>query len=132
VNESRRVQKVERELQHIVATYILQGFKGRLHGLVTVSRVESNPKLRTAKVFVSVLGSEEDQKKSIQSLQDGIREIQQQVNKSVHMKFVPRISIVLDHGLERLLKVENLLNEISKTVRKDDDEDAPAENDENE
>jgi ribosome-binding factor A len=114
MKESRRVQRVEKELQHIVAQYLIRGFKGQLFGLVSVSRVESNPKLRTAKVYVSVLGSEDDKHKTIESLQEWTQDIQNQVNRGLQMKFVPRISIVLDEGLERLLKVETALREIAK------------------
>lgn len=114
MQESRRVQRVEKELQHIVAQYLIRGFKWPLYGLVSVSRVESNPKLRTAKVYVSVLGSDEDKEKSLESLESGIRDIQDQVNRGLSMKFVPRISIVLDEGLIRLMKVETALREIAK------------------
>lgn len=121
MSESRRVQRVEKELQHIVANYLLRGFKGGLRGLVSVSRVESNPKLRTAKVYVSVLGSNEDREVSLESLQEHIHEIQKHVNAQLRMKFVPRISIVLDEGLEKMLRVESLLREISQTSTEDEE-----------
>lgn len=113
MSQSRRVQRVEKELQHIVANYLLKGFKGRLCGLVSVSRVEANAQLRTAKVYVSVLGSDEDRRNSLESLQQGTHEIQQHVNKQLRMKFVPRISLILDEGLEKLLRVESLLRQVS-------------------
>lgn len=117
MSESRRVQRVEKEIQHIVANYLVRGFKGRLRGLVSVSRVESNPKLRTAKVFVTVLGSDEDQESSLQTLQDYIYDIQKQVNQSLQMKFVPRLSIVQDLGMEKVLRVEALLREVALQSR---------------
>ncbi len=113
MSESRRVQRVEKELQHLVANYLVRGFKGSLRGLVSVSRVESNTKLRTAKIFVSVFGSEDDREESLLSLKENIREIQRHVNSKLHMKFAPRLSIVLDTGMEKYLKVESLLREIS-------------------
>lgn len=120
MSESRRVQRVEKELQHIVAKYLVHGYKGRLRGLVSVSRVESNPKLRTAKVYVSVLGSDDDRDASLEDLKENVRDIQQHVSKQLRMKFVPRISIVLDTGLHRLLKVESLLREISQEKKSTD------------
>lgn len=113
MSESRRVQRVEKELQHIVANYLVRGFKGPLRGLVSVSRVESNPKLRTAKIFVSVFGNDEDRDETMLSLQENLHSIQQHVSKQMRMKFVPRISIVLDTGIEKYLKVEALLRDIS-------------------
>lgn len=122
MSEGRRVLRVEKELQHIVANYLVRGFKGPLRGLVSVSRVESNPKLRTAKVFVSVFGNDEDREESLLSLQENLYAIQQHVNKQMRMKFVPRISIVLDTGIEKYLKVESLLREISLANKTKNDE----------
>jgi len=114
MSDGRRVQRVEKELQHIVANYLLRGFKRQLQGLVSVSRVESNPKLRTAKIYISVLGSDDQREASLEALSEGVREVQQHVNKQLQMKFVPRISFHLDTGMEKMLRVESLLREISK------------------
>lgn len=109
----RRVQRLERQLQQVVAEYLMRGFKASLRGLVSVTRVESNAKLRTAKVYVSILGSAEDQEYNMGCLRDHIFEVQKHVNKELHMKFVPRINFVLDEGLDRLLTVESKLRQIA-------------------
>ncbi|MCB0351188.1 MAG: 30S ribosome-binding factor RbfA [Bdellovibrionales bacterium] len=124
---SRRVQRVEKELQHIVAKYLVRGYKGRLRGLVSVSRVESNPKLRTAKVYVSIMGSDEDRDASLESLKDHLHDIQAHVSEQLRMKYVPRISIVLDEGLHRLLRVESLLRDISLEKKSTDQNDSDEE-----
>lgn len=133
MSESRRVQRIEKELQHIVANYLVRGFKEPLRGLVSVSRVESNPKLRTAKIFVSVFGNDEDREETILLLQENVYVIQQHVNKQMRMKFTPRISIVLDTGIEKYLKVEALLRDISlenKSREKDNETKAETKTDE--
>ena len=121
--DNRRVQRVEKELQHIVAKYLHRGFKGSLKGLVSVSRVVSNEKLRTAKVYVSVLGSEDDTEASLESLREHTPDIQKHVNSQLRMKFVPRVSLHLDTSLEKVLKVESLLREISQKKATDDGSD---------
>jgi ribosome-binding factor A len=113
MKENRRLQRVEKELQHLVAQFLIRGFKERLYGLVTVSRVESNPKIRTAKIYVSVFGSDIEKKKSIETLQENVQDIQNHVNKALRMRNIPRLSIVLDEGLERLLTVESKLRQIA-------------------
>ncbi len=122
MSDNRRVQRVEKELQHIIANYLVRGFKGSLRGLVSVSRVESNPKLRTAKVYISIMGSDDDKEESLLSLQENVREIQQHINRQMRMKYVPRISIVLDTGLEKYLRVEGLLRDISHSQTSSDEE----------
>lgn len=114
MKDGRRIRRVEKEIQHIVANFLLDGFKHPLHGFVSVTRVESNEKLRTAKVFVSVMGSETDKQESIDTLTAHIRDIQNLINKSLRMRNVPRISIVLDEGMERTLRIEAALREIAQ------------------
>jgi ribosome-binding factor A len=120
MSDQRRVQRVEKELQQLVAQYINRDLRGYLRGLVSVSRVESNPKLRTAKIYITVLGSDADREGSLNTLTEATHQIQQFINKQLRMKFVPRISIVLDTGFEKMLKVESLLREISKETKSDE------------
>lgn len=110
----RRAQRVEKELQQIVAKFLIHGLNERLPGLVSVSRVQVGEKIRTAKIYVSVLGNPEDAELAMEILTDRISDVQKHVGKSLRMKFVPRISFVLDKGFEHMLKVESLLHEISK------------------
>lgn len=112
--ENRRSLRVEKELQQIVAKYLTRGLSQKLPGLVTVSRVHAGDKIRTAKVFVSVFGSDEDRAQVMEILEDNIYDIQKHVNGQLHMKYIPRISFAEDHGFEHMVKIEGLLHKISQ------------------
>ncbi len=111
MKDGHRVLRVEKELQHIVADYIVRrvSFGG---GLVAVSRVESTKELRTAKLYISVMGSEEQKERAMEILQDFLPDIQKHVNREMRMKFVPRLSLHLDRGLEHMMHVQDTLSEI--------------------
>lgn len=111
---NRRSLRVEKELQQVIAKYLTRGLNQRLPGLVTVSRVHAGEKIRTAKIFVSVLGSDADRERVMEILEDNIYDIQKHVNSQMHMKYIPRISFAEDHGFEHMLKIEGLLHEIHK------------------
>ncbi len=112
MKDDRRIRRVEKEIQHLVANFLLKGFKYPLRGFVSVTRVESNERLRTAKVFVSVMGTDEDKKETMATLEEHVRDIQLVVNDLLRMRFVPRITILLDEGMEKTLKIEAALREI--------------------
>ena len=59
MGDGRRVARVEREIQVTIAQFLIRGFKLPLPGLVTVASVKMPADLRAAKVYISVLGSEE-------------------------------------------------------------------------
>lgn len=109
MTESFRVQRVEKQLQEIVSEYLMR--RACLTTMTSVSRVESNKELRTAKVYLSVFGEEDQKQEALDLLEDQIYDLQGYVNKNLHMKFVPRISLHLDRGLEHMMKIQSLLSE---------------------
>ena len=90
---SRRVQRVQKELNNIIANYLRSNWKGPCPGLLSVAHVDVMPDMRSAKVFVSVISTEEDAVELFQELIDDQRgEIQQHLAKSLRMKFYPKLS----------------------------------------
>jgi ribosome-binding factor A len=123
--KGRRLQRVEKEMRQSIATYLLSGFRGELRGLVTVSRVGVASDLRSARVFVSVLGTPEEQEATMASLEERARDIQLEVDRQLRMKHCPRISFALDHGLEKSIKIDSILRSIEQqraARARDDDE----------
>lgn len=112
MKESFRVTRVEREVQHILAEYIQRQVNFPSGVLFSLTRVESNKELRTARVFYSLMGDESLQERAQEVLDQSIHHIQKHLNKSLHMKFSPRISFVFDTGLEHMNKIQNILNKV--------------------
>ena len=75
VGDGRRVARAEREIQTNVAQFLIRGFKTPLPGLVTVASVRMPGDLRTAKVYVSVLGTDDQKKEALELLQERAFEV---------------------------------------------------------
>ena len=104
-----RVQRVKRELQQVIASYLLSGFHKPLHGLVTVSRVEVNSDLRGARIFISFMGSEEEASENMGVLTENIGEIQREVSRKLRMKFCPKLQIIWDRGFAHYDQINETL-----------------------
>lgn len=111
---SHRLEKVQKELQLIVGQYLIHGFRGELHGLVSVTRVVAAGDLRTAKVYLSHLGSEIDAKLSLESIRAQRGEIQREVSKKLPMKFVPKLEFYWDEAFYLALKVDQSLRDLKE------------------
>ena len=109
-----RLLRVEKEIRQTIAGYLIGGFRGDLKGLVTVSRVGVSADLRTARVFVSVLGDAAEQKTSLSSLQERARDVQAEVDRQLRMKHCPRLSFELDPGLEKSMRMESIFRSIEQ------------------
>ena len=103
---------MEKELRQAIASYLVCGFPEDLQGLVTVSRVGAAADLRTARVFVSVLGTDAEKRATIDMLERHVYEVQAEVNRLLRMKHTPRISFALDDGFEKSIRVDAILRNI--------------------
>jgi ribosome-binding factor A len=112
MGDGRRVARVEREIQATVAQFLIRGFKTPLPGLVTVASVKMPADLRTAKVYVSVLGSEKQQEEALDLLQERAFEIQNFIGKELKMRYCPKLTFYVDHATEQVIKVEKILHEL--------------------
>lgn len=112
MGDGRRVARVEREIQATVAQYLIRGFGTPLPGLVTVASVKMPADLRAAKVYVSVLGSQEQQDETLELLQERAFEIQNFIGKELKMRYCPKLTFYPDHTTEQVLKVEKILHEL--------------------
>lgn len=110
--DQRRVNRVEKEIQVTVAKYLISGFSQKLPGLVTVALVRMPADLRTAKVYISVLGSESDKAQVLEILNERAFEVQKYIGQELKMRYCPKVTFYEDHTTEQVLKVEKILHEI--------------------
>lgn len=122
--DGRRVHRVEQEVQKTVAQYLISGFRARLPGLVTVSRVIMPADLRTAKVYVSVLGTEAERKEALEILQERAFDVQNFIGKELRMRYCPKLTFFPDDTTEHVLKIDRILHELEEQ-RKDGEKKTP-------
>ncbi len=81
--------------------------------LVTVTSVEITPDLSYAKVFVSVIAPLPTKQKIVEALQSSAGMIGSLSSKKVRIRHFPKLEFFLDEGLEKQLRVQELLSKIS-------------------
>ena len=114
MGDGRRVARVEKEVQQIVASFLITGLRVRLPGLVTVSQVKMPADLRTAKVYVSVMGSKAERDEAIDLLQENAGEIQRKLATELKLRYTPMLTFFPDETTEKVLKIEKILNDLAK------------------
>lgn len=114
MGDGRRVARVEKEVQMQVAQYLQAGFSNPLPGLVTVASVKMPADLRTAKVYISVLGEEDDATEAIETLNERAFEIQDYIGKKLKMRYCPKLTFFKDHTTDQVLKIEKILHTLKQ------------------
>ena len=135
--EHRRSDRVAEAIREEVATFLAEDAKDpRITGMVTVTGVEITRDLRHAKVFVSVMGTEKEQRTTLEGLASLAPHLRSRLAKSLKLRFAPELEFRHDPSVERAARIETLLAQVKSgrleaEAEHDDDEtlghDSPAE-----
>ncbi|MHB1007217.1 MAG: 30S ribosome-binding factor RbfA [Chloroflexota bacterium] len=110
---SRRVERLNELLRDEISDLIRRELKDpRVAGLITVTQVETAPDLSAARVFISVLGSEEDQKASFAVLRRAAGFFRHQLLPRLSLRRVPELEFLLDRSIERGDRILGILRQI--------------------
>ncbi len=116
--DGRRQMRVEQEVQKTIAQFLISGFRHPLPGLVTVARVMMPGDLRTAKVYISVLGTDSEREEALETLQEKAFEVQNFIGRELKMRFCPKLTFFHDDTTDHVLKVERILQELELEKQK--------------
>jgi ribosome-binding factor A len=103
------MRRVNEALREVLSARIAEGLKDPRIGFVTVTAVETSPDLRYARVFVSVLGNDQERQESLAGLQRAHGVLQAEIAKVTHMKRTPELKFVYDETVERGMRINELL-----------------------
>jgi ribosome-binding factor A len=81
---------------------------------VTVVGVEVTPDMREAKVLVSVMGNEAQQRTVLKGLQNSVGFLQAKIADRIETRYIPRLTFVMDEGVKKSVAVQQILEQISK------------------
>ena len=112
-----RIDKVGEAVRQEVSIIIHDKLKDPRLGFVTVTRVEMTPDLRLAKIYFSVLGKEEDYKKTKEALDSALGFVRRLIAERINLRIAPEIMFFDDRSSEYSVRIQEVLNEI-KTFEK--------------
>jgi ribosome-binding factor A len=112
--QSRRPKRLALQIQHEISSMLFRGLKDRRIGFVTITGVDLSPDLRHAKVFVSVMGTDQEKEESIKALSHAAGWVRHELGQRIRMKFLPDIIFVNDTSQEYGEKIDRLLDEIKE------------------
>ena len=109
---SRRLLKAASAIREVVSMAILTEMRDPRVKNVTVIGVEVHPDMKSAKVLVSIMGSEKEQQLSLSGLQSAAGFLQHKIADRIETRYTPRLEFVLDKGVKNSLEVARILREV--------------------
>jgi ribosome-binding factor A len=108
---TRRTERLNDLLREEISDLLRREMKDpRLGGLITITEVDVSPDLRMAKVYVSVMGSDEEKASTFKALRAASRFLQRELLRRVSIRRMPELSFLRDNSLEQGARILELLN----------------------
>jgi ribosome-binding factor A len=109
---SRRLLKAAEAIRGVVSMAILTELRDPRVKNVTVVGVEVLSDMKSAKVYVSIMGDEKEQQLSLSGLQNAAGFLQKKIAERIESRYTPRLTFVLDKGVKASLEVNRILREV--------------------
>jgi ribosome-binding factor A len=111
----RRTDRLNSLLKEVISEIIKKDVRNpHVAELVTVTRVQISKDLRHAKVYISIIGSEQQKTETMIALQSAAGFIAVQSAQQVTMRYFPDLNFTLDDSVEKHMRVEEILGNITK------------------
>lgn len=108
-----REQRLAEEIKKISSKIIRDELRDpRIAPITSVTDVDVTRDLRYATLFISVLGSEEEKKNTIEALDHAKGVLRKEVGKRISAHFTPEIVIKMDESIEQGVRMHQKINEV--------------------
>jgi len=101
-------------LREEVSRIIREEVKDPRLGFVSLTEVEVAPDLRQATIFVSVMGTPEEQRGNLAALESAAGFIRHRVGRDLRLRHIPELTFRLDRSLERGARIFELLAQVKR------------------
>jgi len=109
---SERVKRLQEEIKKEVSFILQRKVKDPRLGFVSVTDVELSRDYAYCKIYVSVLGDDEERKQTMEGLTKATGFVRSELAKKLRLRIVPQISFHYDPSIEYGSRIDAILKEL--------------------
>ena len=113
VKNTRINQEVLKELSVLIRTELKDP---RIHPMTSLVAVEVAPDLKTAKIYVSVLGDEQAQKETLKGLKSAAPFLRGKLAHSLNLRNTPQLFFSVDQSIEYGVHMSKLIDDVISEI----------------
>ena len=110
---SNRIGRINEEIQRELSDLLRSVKDPRVHGLVSIVRVDTTPDLHYAKIYVSVL-NKEDGKEVLKGLRSAGGYLRRELGRSLNLRNTPEIHFIADQSIAYGVKMSRLIDQVNQ------------------
>lgn len=110
---SNRIGRINEEIQRELAALIRTVKDPRVHGLVSVTAVDTTPDLRYAKIYVSVL-DKSDVKEVVKGLKSAGGYLRRELGRALQLRYTPELTFTPDDSIAEGARILEIIHDLEK------------------
>jgi ribosome-binding factor A len=115
--QGKRLDRVNQLIKEEVSNLLQRELKDPRLGFVTVTEVETSKDLRSAKVFVSVLGDARQWEGSMAALASARGFVRNWLRQHLDLRVTPEVDFRPDRSMEHAARIQSLLKRVQDEER---------------
>jgi len=109
--KQHRIARVSEAIREVAAETILFDLQDPRIKNVTVTRAEVSADLQKAKIYVSVMGTKEEQDLCMHGLRHSAGYLQSKLADRLQTRYTPTVTFIRDDGVKNSIEISRLINE---------------------
>lgn len=117
-----RIDRISEEVHRALCDAMRTLKDPRIQGLVSITRCDVTGDLHFCKVYVSILGTEEDKKSAMQGIKSALGYLRREVSQRVDLRYTPQLIIIPDDSIQNGVRISGIINSLNEKERISDDD----------
>jgi len=109
---TQRTERIDQLLRQEIGQALEREVTDPGIGFVTVTKVETVPDLSRARVWVSVIGSDEQRKETLAALRRAMPFVRHSLGSKIRLRRIPELDVRLDDSIERGTRILKIIDEL--------------------
>ena len=110
---SNKNKRINGEVMKVISEAIRYSKDPRISPFTSVMDVEVAPDLKTCKVWVTVMGNDEDRLRTEEGLKSAAGYVRSTLAKQLNMRYTPEIRFIMDDSIEYAINMSKKIDEVT-------------------
>ena len=108
---TNRINRINEDIQRELASLIRTVKDPRVHGLISITRVDTTTDLRYCRVYVSVL-DHSDVKEVVKGLKSAAGYLRRELGRALQLRYTPELQFIEDDSIERGVRMVSMIDRV--------------------
>ncbi len=110
---SNKNKRINGEVMKVISEALRYSKDPRISPMTSVMDVEVAPDLKTCKVWVTVMGNDEDRARTAEGLKSAAGYVRSTLAKELNMRYTPEIRFIMDDSIEYAINMSKIIDEVA-------------------